>query len=82
MTIAMFGLDTAKSVFQVHAIDGGGKAVMRRKLRRDELISFFEQQPGCTVVMEACGAAHHWARLLYRRAHERTREGFPIGVLV
>ena len=70
MTIAMFGLDTAKSVFQVHAIDGGGKAVMRRKLRRDELISFFEQQPGCTVVMEACGAAHHWARLLSGHGHD------------
>jgi transposase len=70
MTIAMFGLDTAKSVFQVHAIDGGGKAVMRRKLRRDELISFFEQQPGCTVVMEACGAAHHWARLLGGLGHD------------
>jgi transposase len=70
MSITMIGLDTAKSVFQVHAIDRDGKAVMRRKLRRDELISFFERQPGCTVVMEACGAAHHWARMLTGLGHD------------
>ena len=70
MTVTMFGLDTAKSVFQVHGIDRAGKAVVRRKLRRGELISFFEQQAACTVVMEACGAAHHWARLLAGLGHD------------
>jgi transposase len=70
MSITMIGLDTAKSVFQVHAVDGAGKAVMRRKLRRSELIPFFEQQEACTVVVEACGAAHHWARLLGGLGHE------------
>src|SRR3954447_15565500 len=70
MSITMIGLDTAKSVFQVHAVDGAGKAVMRRKLRRSELIPFFEQQEACTVVIEACGAAHHWARLLGGLGHE------------
>src|SRR4051794_2185830 len=60
---------TIKSVFQVHAIDGAGKAVMKRKLRRSELLPFFEQQEACTVV-EACGAAHHWARLLGGLGHE------------
>src|SRR3954464_4239182 len=64
MSITMIGLDTAKPVFQVPASDGAGGAVMRRKLRRSELIPFFEQQEACTVVVEACGAAPHWARLL------------------
>ena len=69
MSINMIGLDTAKSVFQVHAVDSGGNAVLRRKLRRDELIAFFEKQDTCTVVMEACGAAHHWARMLTALGH-------------
>lgn len=70
MSIAMIGLDTAKSVFQVYAVDEVGKAEVRRKLRRSELVTFFERQPRCTVVMEACGAAHHWARVLGGLGHE------------
>src|ERR1700710_946802 len=65
----MIGLDTAKSVFQIHAVDETGKALIRRKLSRNELISFFEKQEACTVVMEACGAGHHWARLLSGLGH-------------
>ena len=64
MSISMIGLDTAKSVFHLHGIDAQGKVQLKRKLSRDKLIPFFEQQPRCTVVMEACGAAHHWARVL------------------
>ncbi len=70
MSISMIGLDTAKAVFQVHAVDKEGKAEMRRKVRRDELIPFFEKQETCTVVMEACGAAHHWARMLSALGHD------------
>jgi transposase len=70
MSITMIGLDIAKSVFQLHAADAAGKVQLRRKLRRGELIAFFEQQPRCTVVMEACGAAHHWARVLSGLGHE------------
>jgi error-prone DNA polymerase len=70
MSITMIGLDIAKSVFQLHAVDATGKVQLRRKLRRDELIAFFEQQPRCTVVLEACGAAHHWARVLGGLGHE------------
>ena len=70
MSIAMIGLDTAKSVFQVHAVDEAGTTAVRRKLRRSELIMFFEKQEACTVVMEACGAAHHWARVLIGLGHE------------
>src|SRR3712207_3805756 len=64
MSISMIGLDSAKAVFQLHGVDANGKVCLKRKLRRGELVAFFEQQPRCTVVMEACGAAHHWARVL------------------
>ena len=70
MTISMIGLDTAKSVFQVHGVDAAGKAALKRKLRREEVIPFFEQQERCTVVLEACGAGHHWARVLTQLGHE------------
>ena len=55
MSITMIGLDTAKSVFQVHGVNETGKVEIKRKLRRSELIGFFEKQEACTVVMEACG---------------------------
>ena len=70
MSITMIGLDVAKSVFQLHGIDVSGKVQLRRKLQRSELIAFFEQQKPCTVVLEACGAAHHWARMLSGLGHE------------
>jgi len=70
MTIRMIGLDTAKHVFQVHGVDAAGKAALKRKLRREEVIPFFEQQERCTVVLETCGAGHHWARLLTQLGHE------------
>ena len=70
MSITMIGLDTAKFVFQVHAVNEAGEVVVRRKLQRSELIAFFEKQASCTVVMKACGAAHHWARALTGLGHE------------
>jgi transposase len=70
MNITMIGLDTAKSVFQVHAVDAAGNAVLRRKIRRDDLIAFFEKQEATTVVMEACGASHHWGRTLAALGHD------------
>jgi error-prone DNA polymerase len=70
MSITMIGLDTAKSVFHVHAVNEAGKAEVRRKLRRGEVVPFFAAQPACTVVLEACGAAHHWARVLTGLGHE------------
>ena len=69
MSISMIGLDTAKSVFQVHGVDAAGKAVIRRKIRRSDLVAFFEKQEACMVVMEACGAAHHWGRTLTGLGH-------------
>src|SRR5919199_6901201 len=70
MSVSMIGIDTAKSVFHLHGVDAQGKVLLKRKLKRDELIGFFEQQPRCTVVMEACGAAHHWARVISGLGHE------------
>jgi transposase len=69
MGVTMIGLDTAKAVFQVHGVNEAGKAELKRKLRRDELLPFFEKQQACTVVIEACGAGHHWARQLTRLGH-------------
>ncbi len=69
MSITTIGLDTSKSVFQIHGVNEAGKAELKRKLRRSELIAFFEKQDRCTVVMEACGAAHHWARILTGLGH-------------
>jgi transposase len=66
----MIGLDAAKSVFQVHAVNESGKAEIKRKLPRSELLPFFEKQEACMVVLEACGAAHHWARMLTGLGHD------------
>ena len=70
MSITMIGVDTAKSVFQVHGVDAAGQVVIRRKLLRSELLAYFEKQDPCAVVMEACGAAHHWARVLAAFGHD------------
>ncbi|MFL5338210.1 MAG: IS110 family transposase [Geminicoccaceae bacterium] len=70
MTITLIGMDTAKSVFHLHGVDGTGKSQLKRKLRREEVIPFFEQQERCTVVLEACGAGHQWARMLTQLGHE------------
>ena len=70
MNITMIGLDTAKSVFQIHAVDEIGKTQIKRKLSRNDLVLFFTKQELCTVVMEACGAAHHWARILTGLGHD------------
>lgn len=69
MSVMMIGLDTAKLVFQIHGVNEAGKAAIKRKLGRSELLPFFEKQSACTVVMEACGAGHHWARMLTGLGH-------------
>jgi transposase len=66
----MIGLDVAKSVFQVHGIDATGAVTVRRQLRRGQVEGFFAKLAPCTVGLEACGGAHHWARLLQRLGHE------------
>ncbi len=56
------GLDIAKRVFQAHGADASGCVVFRKRLMRAKLLAFFAAQPPCTVAMEACAGAHHWAR--------------------
>src|SRR5215475_6841980 len=68
--ISMIGLDLAKNVFQVHGIDGSGKVVLQRQLRRGAVEKFFAKLSPCTVGMEACGSAHHWARVIGRYGHD------------
>ena len=70
MEVITIGLDIAKSVFQVHGVDGSGATVMRRQLRRRQLLGFFAKQPPCLVGMEACATAHHWAREIGALGHE------------
>jgi transposase len=64
------GLDLAKTVFQVHGADASGRAVLRKKLRRDQVLGFFAELPACVVAMEACGGAHFWGRELTRLGHD------------
>jgi transposase len=63
------GLDLGKSVFQVHGVSREGVVVVQRRLTRARLLAFFAKQPGCLVGMEACAAAHHWARELQKLGH-------------
>lgn len=69
MTVKRIGIDLAKSVFQVHGVDEHGRGVLRRRLKRSELLEFFAQQPACLLGMEACGSAHYWARELQDLGH-------------
>jgi transposase len=70
MQITTIGLDLAKSWFQVHGVDANGNAVLRRKLKRSEVISFFKSLPRCLVGIEACGTAHYWSRELIKLGHD------------
>ena len=68
--ITTIGLDLAKSVFQVHAADQDGRPVVRKKLRRGQVIPFFADLAPCLIGMEACASAHYWARELLVLGHE------------
>ena len=70
MEITTIGLDIAKNVFQVHGVDRTGEVVIRRQLRRRQLLPFFTKLPGCLVGIEACATAHHWGRQLKGLGHE------------
>lgn len=69
MNIKVIGLDLAKNVFQVHGIDGTGRALLRRQLKRREVCDFFAKLEPVLVGMEACGGAHHWAREIAKLGH-------------
>jgi transposase len=69
MKIATIGLDLAKNIFQVHGIDDAGAVVVRRALRRGQVLPFFAKLDLCLVGMEACGTSHYWARELMQLGH-------------
>lgn len=69
MQVAIVGLDIAKYVFQLHGTDRDGRVVLRRRLRRQEVIPFFANLTPCLVGLEACGGAHYWARRLSAAGH-------------
>jgi transposase len=70
MEISTIGLDLAKRVFQVHGIDGAGNVVVRKALRRAQVLPFFTKLEPCLIGMEACGTSHYWARELIALGHE------------
>ena len=70
MKTSIIGIDLAKSVFQLHGEDGAGEVLWRKRLRREELERFLSRQPRALIGMEACGSAHHWARVLSGHGHE------------
>jgi transposase len=67
--VSTIGLDIAKSVFQVHGIDGLGAVVIRKRISRAKMLEYFADLPSCLVGIEACPSAHHWARKLTEVGH-------------
>ena len=64
------GMDTSKQIFQLHGVDASERVVLRRKLRRKEVLAFFAGVAPTVIGIEACGGAHYWARALARLGHE------------
>jgi transposase len=69
MNITQVGIDLAKMVFQVHGVDARGKVLLRKQLKRQQMMAFFAQLPQCLIGMEACGGSHYWARRLTELGH-------------
>jgi transposase len=68
--VITIGLDIAKHVFHAHGVDGCGLVLFSKRISRGKVLEFFAAQPSCTVALEACGGAHHWARQLTLLGHE------------
>ena len=69
MKITTVGIDLAKHVFQIHAVDKHGRVVVKKQIKRDQIVPFFTNMEPCLVGMEACGGAHYWARKLEQLGH-------------
>lgn len=69
MKLTTIGMDLAKSVFQVHGADAHGKLVLKKQLKRSQVLPFFANLVPCKIGMEACGSAHYWARKLQALGH-------------
>jgi transposase len=70
MQVSTIGLDIAKNVFQVHGVDDQGRTVLRRQVRRNQLLKLFGGLHPCLIGIEACATAHHWARELGALGHQ------------
>jgi transposase len=81
-TITTIGFDIAKSVFQVHGVDATGQVVIRRQLKRRQVLAFFEKLPPCLVGIEACASSHHWSRELQALGPRRLRASIPVAAPV
>jgi transposase len=68
--IIRIGIDTSKHVFQLHGVNVAEEPILRKKLRRHDLVAFFTKLPPTVIGIEACGGSHHWARLLQSLGHE------------
>jgi len=68
-TISTIGLDIAKSVFQVHGVDAAGQVIVRRQLKRRQVLTFFRKLPPCLIGIEACASSHYWSRELQSLGH-------------
>ena len=69
MQAVTIGPDIAKSLFQVHAVDSRGNVVIRRQLKRRQVLPFFKKLSSCLVGIEACATSHHWSRELQSLGH-------------
>ena len=69
MKITTIGIDLAKNVLQVHGVDEQGKVVLKKQLKRNQVLGFFANLQPCLIGMEACGSAHYWARKLSALGH-------------
>lgn len=70
MEVITIGIDIAKRIFQIHGVDKNGKTVLKKKLMRDQVLSFMANLPKCLVGMEACGGANYWEREITKLGHE------------
>ena len=68
--ISRIGMDTSKHIFQLHGVNTAEQPVLRKKLRRKEMVAFFEKLQPMVIAIEACGGSHHWARLLQSFGHD------------
>jgi transposase len=69
MTISVLAIDLAKHVFQLHGVDRSEVVVLRKRLKRTQLLAFVQSLPPCTIAMEACSSAHFWGREFARLGH-------------
>ena len=68
--ITRVGIDLAKNIMKIHAVDQAGRVVLRKTISREKFLSWFANLPRCRVAMEACSTAHYWARRLSELGHE------------